>query len=1023
MKTVNDATSYINNVLSTLDDQTAKTKAVIQDIESNSTTISGTAYIPTGYDKVSSSDLIIQLMSSYGDLIDTPTINEFPSAVIIPGINDCVPTAESSNHPITKFSKDEIKNVVKQVSDDCSPPTPKPNILNTTSLLDAVKAKCDITAPVIQQPGTFIPITPNQTLFGGLYSTSPTLNNILNSGLTGVTGNNGIGLGNGSNNGNTGGTGNNGLGNGSRKGNSSIDLNNLSAADINASLPPTLNLLSLGDARLLSKNDSKTVPVTLLKNVGDKVTCSEPIMKVGNQTLLSPVSSGTISKIFVNNTASSGQQLVLIQDDSVTDLISVALNSASTLASQTNSLTSIKEKLGKIEPYLWIKKIIAGIYEGQLQGYTEYFNSFLSVNDQIDTLSIEFDKNTQSIKKLLGGTLKFTLAPATPTSSKSSTTSTVVPPTPADILAADQILADQQSLATQINALYAKLEVLQKANPTYFAIKSGSESLATATKITTGESTEYQIIPLSAGQKSTPMLKQVDVLGNLGPIIAAFTNDLIINNQYTPDVWNTISKSSNIDVDINQPNILSYSQISNGTGFQFVFYLNGSSTPITWSGSHYQTRKDLFTSASDPSADPADLSTKEQQLPSKIESLANQTYAQVLNVAKQLGYFQLYFSSAFLQKSNDKTAVLTKLRDDSLNDFNKDYATYQDLLNQLSVAESHVGNFQAGFQSLLSSGCSIPDMGTPSAGIVDGQQVSLIQWPVSSNNSSINGNVGNSASTTNSGNSNNSNGGNIGNNSNTNNSGANIGNNTNSGNIGNNSNSNSNNSNNNNNTVVGNSDTKGSASNTSKTYTDTYDPTHVNPIPTDPTVTSLEYWKKYCSVATTVNLIPTYWPIGILIPTPGGLIKIPMPIIWLPITVVSTPFCVIVIGIALCGICPAPFVYIVNPNWPFPIGMVSTNSSWHVSGLRGPQQISGDTGSKILPAAPYIQVPLVYKDKGSIKSQTLTLDAAPYITKTIPFIQDDIPPYKNLSLSNIPFLLYLTKWCAAGKKTMGFFEN
>ncbi len=191
-----------------------------------------------------------------------------------------------------------------------------------------------------------------------------------------------------------------------------------------------------------------------------------------------------------------------------------------------------------------------------------------------------------------------------------------------------------------------------------------------------------------------------------------------------------------------------------------------------------------------------------------------------------------------------------------------------------------------------------------------------------------------------------------------------------------------------------------------------------------PAVTDLRYWKKYCLNATLVNLLPIYWPIGLLIPTPGGLVKIPLPIIWKPFAVIPTPFCVIVIGLALCGICPAPFVYLVNPGWPFPIGMVKSGESYFLTGIRGPAKIDTEKiAVKVLDAIPTIITPLVYRKDGINIQKPIVIDVAPEITKSLPLIKDDLPAFERLSITNLPYALYLTKWCAAGKKTMGFFES
>lgn len=196
-----------------------------------------------------------------------------------------------------------------------------------------------------------------------------------------------------------------------------------------------------------------------------------------------------------------------------------------------------------------------------------------------------------------------------------------------------------------------------------------------------------------------------------------------------------------------------------------------------------------------------------------------------------------------------------------------------------------------------------------------------------------------------------------------------------------------------------------------------------NPQPNSPPVTDITYWKKYCQLATTINLLPLFWPIGLLIPTPGPLIKIPLPIIWKPIAVIPSPICLIVVGIDICGICPAPWIYVVNPGWPFPVGLVAPKESWFLSGIRGPVKIDDETASKPIAAIPTITTPLKYTQNGQEKQQPLTIDIAPSVTKTLPFGQDDLPAFERLTLTNLPYISYLVKWCSAGKKTMGFFEN
>lgn len=84
--------------------------------------------------------------------------------------------------------------------------------------------------------------------------------------------------------------------------------------------------------------------------------------------------------------------------------------------------------------------------------------------------------------------------------------------------------------------------------------------------------------------------------------------------------------------------------------------------------------------------------------------------------------------------------------------------------------------------------------------------------------------------------------------------------------------------------------------------------------PMKPNPTKMCYWVKFAKLATTVNLLPIFWPIGIVIPTAAGLIKIPLPIIWIPLAVIPLQIGTFVIFIGQCGLCPSPFVLYIGPN-------------------------------------------------------------------------------------------------------------
>ena len=91
--------------------------------------------------------------------------------------------------------------------------------------------------------------------------------------------------------------------------------------------------------------------------------------------------------------------------------------------------------------------------------------------------------------------------------------------------------------------------------------------------------------------------------------------------------------------------------------------------------------------------------------------------------------------------------------------------------------------------------------------------------------------------------------------------------------------------------------------------------------PDDPDPTKFCYWVNFSILATAVNLLPIpgnggrrYWPVGLKIPTPDGIVNVPLPIIWIPLAVIASPFGLFVMFIAQCGICPSPVIFYIGPN-------------------------------------------------------------------------------------------------------------
>jgi len=901
MPSAEEAQSYVSSILSLLDSKQSQADAIVNEIKKHAVDINGVPYIKD--ESSNSQDLISIISDSYGNIIDPSPIVSAKSSVIDVPVTAC-PTTPPPEFP--KYSQSEINKVVADVAAECETRGVPSPLLRGVSLKESIAAKCDITAPVILEPATFLPTPP----FGAVQAAAG-------------------------------------------------ESPYATTTEPKDSLKrPAKTIIILEDLTKLSAKGVTLVDVTPLKKVGDRVSCGEAIMKVGNKTLTSPINSGIIKKIHAAGKAAKNQQLVTIEDTSTDDPIGKTLSQADDISKKLNDVTSLKDQLGKMEHDLWTKKIILGIYEGQLQGYLEYYKSFTALIQQRDDLSSRFVANTETIKKLLGGSLNYSTLSSTGSKGPAAPI-----PSADNIKKADSLLKDQQDLATQINTINSQITVLQKSQPTYFTIDGSTGSLASAEKTTSGNSIEYKLVPLNPMQKSKPALRQSDVLTKLGPTVLSFTNNLLFNGSYTPDKWNEAIappittkgyNAAKLDIDINHPGSFSYNKILSGSGdFNFVFRISNSFRSIPWRGSLYQSRKDFYdavTSATndiknkvntDSSAKKLnDLRTQERLLPLQIQDLANKVYDQVIEVSKQFGYYQIYQSSIYLQRGADKTAELTKQRDDAKAIFDADYTVFQEILKKLADVEAAIDDFPITLQKNFSGGCVLPDASDPTCLHVEGEAVNMIKWPKSSV--------------------------------------------------------------------------------PLPTDDDNY---RGNPQPNSPPITEFSYWQKYCAKATVVNLLPTFWPIGLLIPTPAGLLKIPLPIIWTPFAVIPTPFCVLVIGLALCGICPAPFVYVVNPGWPFPISVAGPQSSWHVTGIRGPQQIAGLTTSTPLPAFPKITIPLKYTVKGVTNQQPVTIDAAPYLTKLLPFSQDDLPPYERLTLSNLPYILYLTKWCAAGKKTMGFFEN
>lgn len=148
---------------------------------------------------------------------------------------------------------------------------------------------------------------------------------------------------------------------------------------------------------------------------------------------------------------------------------------------------------------------------------------------------------------------------------------------------------------------------------------------------------------------------------------------------------------------------------------------------------------------------------------------------------------------------------------------------------------------------------------------------------------------------------------------------------------------------------------------------------------TDPTLPSIydyRYWLEFSKVVNKVGLLPLpskiptslrYWPIGLFFPTPvGKLIKIPLPIIWIPLLVTPTPIGVTVIFLTINGLFISPIIFNIN----------ATGTKQHILTARGPSRQFGYTDD---PISQLLRLPL---NLASAKLSSLNQGGLTKLSKT-----------------------------------------
>jgi hypothetical protein len=132
------------------------------------------------------------------------------------------------------------------------------------------------------------------------------------------------------------------------------------------------------------------------------------------------------------------------------------------------------------------------------------------------------------------------------------------------------------------------------------------------------------------------------------------------------------------------------------------------------------------------------------------------------------------------------------------------------------------------------------------------------------------------------------------------------------------------------------------------------------------------YWKEFAKLATMQGLFPMinnpttfrYWPVGLVIPTPALLIKIPLPQIWIPLITISTPLGVLVVFLNINGIFISPVIFFLS----------ASGYKQHLVTVRGSSDKFGSDRNDVL-IKPLIQIPLATQAKldiaqaGSLKPE------------------------------------------------------
>jgi len=166
----------------------------------------------------------------------------------------------------------------------------------------------------------------------------------------------------------------------------------------------------------------------------------------------------------------------------------------------------------------------------------------------------------------------------------------------------------------------------------------------------------------------------------------------------------------------------------------------------------------------------------------------------------------------------------------------------------------------------------------------------------------------------------------------------------------------------------------------------------------NPIMTELKYWLKWSETLNIIALLPQHYPIGLLIPNPSGVARIPLPTIWLPIAATNTATMLVVVWITTTGQVVSPVIWVIKF-----LPTADGESSFLVLGRSANQTIKSKTETKTL------NPPIVN-----------FIDINPKLTKTLPNQVDDLPIVERMNLTNLLWVNYLNTWCSVAKNGNGY---